>query len=164
MVASIERHLADHAQVDELRQVVNAAGQTDWRTFVAPWHLSSHTLAALHGGRIVGFLRFVVQEIGPELDRPAVRLNGEALLEAKVLAFGVIEEAQGAGVGRQLQRAAIDWAEELQCYQMRSHSGGANVANHALKLKMGFGVHPLVRGDDAEGVYFILPLGDRSGH
>lgn len=80
-----------------------------------------------------------------------------------MLAFGVIDEAQGAGVGRQLQRAAIGWAKELRCYEVRSHSGGANVANHALKLKMGFGVDPLVRDDDVEGVYFIMPLSDRPG-
>lgn len=53
VVALIERHLADHAQSDEFRQVVDAAGQTDWHTFVAPWHLSSHTLAALVQGTSV---------------------------------------------------------------------------------------------------------------
>jgi hypothetical protein len=41
---------------------------------------------------------------------------------------------------------------------MRSYSGGDNVANHHLKLTMGFGIHPVVRGEDLGGVYFVMPL------
>ena len=46
---------------------------------------------------------------------------------------------------------------------MRSHSSRNNRENHRLKLAMGFGVHPVLRGDDREGVYFMMPLAGRPG-
>ena len=46
----------------------------------------------------------------------------------------------------------------MGCYQIRSHSSGDNQANHYLKLSLGYGVHPIIRGEDQRGVYFVLPL------
>jgi GNAT superfamily N-acetyltransferase len=92
------------------------------------------------------------------MDCPEVWLNGERLIEAKVIAFGVDETHRRKGIGRALQEMLIRRACALHCYQVRSHSGGEHLENHALKLAMGFGVHPIVRGDDDRGAYFILPL------
>jgi GNAT superfamily N-acetyltransferase len=107
---------------------------------------------------VIGFLRFVVQEIGPDDDLPSVMLEGIALLEAKILAFGVREAYRRQGIGRALQEKAIYRAEELGCHQVRSHSSGSYAENHRMKLAMGFGVHPIRRGEDERGAYFILPL------
>lgn len=100
----------------------------------------------------------MVQEIGPDNEQPSVYLSSVALTEAKILAFGVIEKARNQSIGRLLQQAALKWARELACYQVRSHSDGKNRANHHLKLSMGFAVHPTIRGDDDRGAYFIMPL------
>lgn len=62
---------------------------SEWLNFTAEWHTSSHVLVALQHAEIVGFLRFVVQDIGPEAHCPPVQWNGETLTEAKVMAFGV---------------------------------------------------------------------------
>ena len=154
----IERWSFDHPRFNELREIIEAEQQTRYLTFEAEWHHSSHLLVALREAGIVGFLRFVVQEIGPDNEQPSVYLSGVALTEAKILAFGVVEKAQGQSVGRFLQQATLDWARELGCYQVRSQSDGKNSANHHLKLSMGFAVHPIIRGDDDRGAYFIMPL------
>ncbi len=155
---TIERWPFDHPRFDELRKVIEAEQQTRYLTFEAEWHRSSHVLAALRKADVVGFLRFVVQEIGPDNEQPSIYLSGVALTEAKILAFGVVEKARNQSVGRLLQQAALEWARELGCYQVRSHSDGKNRANHHLKLSMGFAVHPITRGDDDRGAYFIMPL------
>jgi GNAT superfamily N-acetyltransferase len=148
----------DHPRWTELIGFIAAQGQTEWVDFTLDCHISSHVLAATMGEETAGFLRFVVQEIGADEDRPSVELDGKPLLEAKVLAFGVAERFRRRGIGRALQEEVLGRAAEMGCWQVRSHSSGANVENHRLKLSMGFGVHPIVRGDDKQGVYFIMPL------
>ena len=148
----------DHQRWPELVAFVTQQSQRDWLTFSADWHASSHVLVALHNTEIVGFLRFVLQDIGPDADCPPVQWNGENLREAKVLAFGVLPAHRRQGIGRTLQEALGQQARALGCYQIRSHSGGDNRENHQLKLSLGYGVHPIVRGNDRHGIYFILPL------
>jgi len=155
---SIESWTSAHKRFEELKQIIDSEGQGSWFSFKADWHLSSHTLVALHQDQIVGFLYFVIQEIGPELDRPSAKLNDVALLEAKVIAFGVVSDMRDKGVGRKLQEEAMGLARAAHCHQLRSHSSGTNKANHHLKLSMGFAVDPIVRGNDKEGVYFIMSL------
>jgi GNAT superfamily N-acetyltransferase len=132
--------------------------QRNWLTFRAEWHQSSHLLVASMPEQAIGFLRFVIQTIGPDMDCPEVVVNGVALTEAKIMAFGVAEEWRRQGIGRALQSAAINHARKLGCYQVRSHSDGDSDANHQLKLAMGFAIHPIVRGDDRKGCYFMMPL------
>ena len=110
---------------------------------------------------LAGFLRYVIQPIGPDMDCPPVQHQGADLLEAKVLAFAVDKPYQRQGIGRQLQEALMERARAQGCHQIRSHSSGDNRENHQLKLSLGYGVHPIVRGDDRRGVYFILPLQPR---
>ena len=99
-----------------------------------------------------------MQSIGPDAGCPAVVLDGRELIEAKVNAFGVEPGARRQGIGTALQLAVIERARSLGCRQVRSHSGGDHPANHRVKLRLGFGVHPIVRGDDTAGCYFVLPL------
>lgn len=154
----IEEWLADHARWPELLRVVETAQQTAWFAAQMDWHRSSQVLVATKSDQIVGFLRFVIQMIGADDDHDPVLMNGTPLIEAKVVAFGVVPECQRQGIGRALQRAALTLAKQRGCYQLRSHSSGTNSANHQLKLSMGFGVHPIRRGDDNGGVYFVMPL------
>jgi GNAT superfamily N-acetyltransferase len=142
----------------KLLQIVNDLKQTAWFTFKADWHLSSHILVASDADEIMGFLYFVTQEIGIEEDHAVVAFAGQNLVEAKVIAFGVVPNYRRQGIGRELQLAAMALATELGCYQMRSHSGSDSLANHQLKLALGFSVHPILRGDDTAGVYFLKTL------
>lgn len=160
-VTQIEEWDDAHPQLPVLMDLIQRLGQWDWATFRADWHRTSHLLVARRGETLVGFLRFVIQPIGPDMDCPPVRYHGADLLEAKVLGFAVEKPYQRHGVGRQLQEALIEQARLHGCHQIRSHSSGDNLANHRLKLSLGYGVHPIVRGDDRRGVYFILPLPKR---
>ena len=154
----IEEWDETHTRWNELRQFLDAQGQTRWAEIEAEWHLSNHRLIALRNGQITGFLRFITQTIGIEEDHEPVTLNNIPLIEAKVLAFGVEPTYRNQDIGRSLQEAGIRLATQYGCYQLRSHSSGDNEANHHLKLSMGFAVHPVVRDDDTRGVYFIMPL------
>ena len=159
---TIEEWQPTHPRRNQLLDVVAEQGQSDWVNFAGEWHHSSHMLVAHQADEILGFLRFVVQEIGPDSDLLPVQLDGQNLREAKVLAFAVIETHRRRGVGRALQERLIDEASARGLYQIRSHSSGDNIANHQLKLSMGYGVHPIIRGEDTHGAYFILPLGLRA--
>jgi GNAT superfamily N-acetyltransferase len=155
---AIEEWSAQHPHWSSLLAKIDSWGQTDWVSFTADFHFSTHLLVALKGGEIVGFLRYVAQPIGPDMGCPPMALNDAQLIEAKVLAFAVDGAHQGQGIGRALQQEVIRRAREAGCYQVRSHSSGKNEANHHLKLSMGFAVHPIVRGEDEKGVYFVMPL------
>jgi GNAT superfamily N-acetyltransferase len=155
---TIEEWDDTHPRRAELTALIEALGQTGWVAFDAEWHQSSHMFVALREGQVVGFLRLVLQEIGREDELPPVSWQGNALVEAKILAFGVAETHRRQGIGLALQQTAIRFARAKGCYQVRSHSSGTNRANHQLKLSLGFGVHPILRGEDSQGAYFILPL------
>jgi GNAT superfamily N-acetyltransferase len=100
----------------------------------------------------------VTQVIGTDADHDPILFDGTSVTEAKILAFGVDSTHQRQGIGRALQEAALRLARTLGCYQVRSCSGGSHAANHQLKLRMGFAVHPVVRDTDTRGVYFVMPL------
>ena len=152
-----------HRDWSQLLAVIAQAEQMDWVNARFDWHQSSHMLVATQGGMVVGFLRLVTQLIGADEDLPSALLDGLALIEGKVMAFAVVEPHRRRGIGRALQSAAITLAKRLGCYQLRSHSSGGNLANHQLKLSMGFAIHRITRGDDQQGAYFMLPLGDMHG-
>jgi ribosomal protein S18 acetylase RimI-like enzyme len=136
-------------------KLIEAQDQRSWVTFTADFHRSSPSSHCVVGEEMVG-LRFVIQDIG--LMTICLRSHwGVALQEAKILAFGVLEASRRLGIGRSLQIEAIRQAR-ARWYQLRSHSSGSHSANRQLKLAMGFGVHPIRRGDDNTGAYFILPL------
>ena len=107
-------------------------------------------------GRVVGFLTYVVWNIGPhDRDHPPLAVDGRTLKEAKIIAFGVKEAYRRQGIGRALQEYAIRRARALGCYQVRSVSDADHPENRQLKLAMGFAVEPMER--DKPTLAFIMP-------
>lgn len=147
----------EHPRWAELLGVVEAEGQSGWLHARHDFHLSSHVLVVATDA-IAGFLRFVIQPLGPPDGCPVLTLAGTPLTEAKILAFGVPERFRRQGIGSALQLQAIAAARELGCYQLRSYSAINHPENYALKLKLGFAAFPEVRANGQQGVYFVLPL------
>lgn len=126
-------------------------------------------LAAAADGEVVGGLTLKQQDIivpatewsGNEA-HPLTGPDGGVLREAFVQTFHIDEAHQRQGYGRALQAAALEWARELGCYQMRSWSSLDRPANYALKLGMGFAAAPAIcetgSGKKISGVYFVMKL------
>ena len=82
---TIEEWTPQHARWSELRALVAQLNQTDWFTFTGEWHFSSHVLVARLSAEILGFLRFVIQDIGPDMDCPPIEWKGEIFGKLKSL-------------------------------------------------------------------------------
>ena len=153
---------AGHPRWHEVYKVTETLGQTKWVECLFVWHQSSHLLVATSDATsddaVVGFLRLVTQKIGADDELPPTVFAGKPLVEAKVMAFGVLAPYRRQGIGWALQAAAIELARQLGCYQLRSYSSGDKEANHRLKIAMGFAMHRTVRGNDQQGAYFVMPL------
>ena len=158
IMTTIEIWKPDHPRWHEVQALADATNHRRYLDLRFDWHLSNHIFVALLDDKVVGLLHYAVQFIGDDNDCPRVTLNGKELLEGKVMGFAVQDAYRRRGVGTALQTAAIDHARTQGCFQLRSHSGGDKLANHQLKLTMGFTVHPIIRGDDNAGAYFIMPL------
>ena len=155
----IEEWHLDHPRWPEVFELIENLGQVRWVTFNAAWHTSTHLLVASTPNHVVGFLRYVIQDIGVEEDLPPVTLKDTTLREAKVIAFGVAPDRRRQGIGRALQEHLIQVCRTQKCFQIRSHSDTANIANWQLKLSLGFAIHPLIPAQGKDGAYFLLPLG-----
>ena len=154
---SIEELTADHLDWQEFVVLVNDLNQEDWAFNPYFEQFSRYFLAAKKNGIIVGFLMFVVWDIGPhDRDHPSIEINGKTLKEAKILAFGVKEGYRRQGIGTALQAYTIKQARLFNCYQVRSVSGENHPENHLLKLSMGFAVEPMER--DEKCLAFVMPL------
>jgi GNAT superfamily N-acetyltransferase len=129
--------------------------QDRYLTSEVPHAIESRVLAAFRDGTAVGFLRFLVQVIGAEEERPPLLRNGVALTEAYVEAFGVAPSERRHGVGSALQARVIEYARSVGCYQVRSRSPVSSSENHALKVAAGHAVSPSEQNDS---YYFILKL------
>jgi GNAT superfamily N-acetyltransferase len=139
-----------HPRWPEVVGLLEQAGQMSWVAHApSPLHL-----VALIADDPVGFVTFIVQEIGPADNCPPLGLT-----EAKVVAFGVREDARRRGIGAALQRRLLERARELGCYQVRSRSDVGHDENHRLKLRLGFAVSPHVRtlesGEERPGFFFV---------
>ena len=157
MSFDIEEYSTDHRDWQELVRVIEEENQSHWAFGPNSEQFPRHFLAAKYDGRVVGFLMFVVWDIGPnDRDHPPVQLNGKVLKEAKILAFGVKEPYRRQGIGRALQEQTIERAKALGCYQVRSVSDIGHSENHQLKLSMGFGVEPMER--EKPSLAFVMPL------
>jgi GNAT superfamily N-acetyltransferase len=140
-------------QNDLVHGVINEDGLTP----------TSHFLVALvadeTGEDVAGLLMFLVQPIGPEMDCPIlVDSNGNELTEAKIRAFHVDTPHRRRGIGTTLQRATLEKAANLGCFQVRSRSASSRDANYAIKIKLGFACHPAIRqlrSGDETGVYWV---------
>lgn len=154
---SIEELTPNHPDWQEFVALVNDLNQEDWAFNPYFEQFSRYFLAARQDGTIVGFLMFVVWDIGPhDRDHPPIQIHGKTLKEAKILAFGVKEGYRRRGIGTALQEYTIEQAKLFDCYQVRSVSGENYPENHLLKLAMGFAVEPMER--DEKCLAFVLPL------
>ena len=154
---SIQELTPDHPDWQEFVGLVNDLKQEDWAFNPYFEQFSRYFLAARQDGTLVGFLMFVVWDIGPhDRDHPPIQIHGKTLKEAKILAFGVKEGYRRQGIGTALQEYAIKQAKLFDCYQVRSVSGENYPENHLLKLAMGFAVEPMER--DEKCLAFVLPL------
>jgi GNAT superfamily N-acetyltransferase len=153
----IESWSPTHPRWQELVSLFAAEDQLRWvlpdETELRP---ATHVLTALVGEEPVGFLAFLVQEIGPADSVPPLGLT-----EAKVIAFGVSRPSRGRGMGTGLQRRAFDLARELGCYQVRSVTEAAREENVRVKVRLGFGAHPVIRhvgAEDRPGYVFVRTM------
>jgi len=124
------------------------------------WHLGIYTLVALFGRDIAGVLRFWTQEIGIDEDKPVSIVNEKPAIEAKIVTFHVLENYRQQGVGRALQLAAIRWARQLDCYQVRSRSAYVHSEYHSLQISLGLGISPGRNTTDGsrDTAFFVFPI------
>lgn len=120
-----------------------------------PQACESHVVGAFHDDCVVGFLRFLIQDIGAAEGRPPVWYEGKLITEGYIEAFGVHPEWRRQGVGSLLQQVAMDHARCAGCYQMRSRSPVTCTENYALKVAAGYAVQPSEQNDS---YYFIKKL------
>ena len=154
---SIEELTPDHPDWQEFVALVNDVNQADWAFNPYFERFSRCFLAAKQDNTIVGFLMFVVWDIGPhDRDHPPIEIHGKTLKEAKILAFGVKDGYRRQGIGSALQEYTIKQAKLFDCYQVRSVSGENHPENHHLKLSLGFAVEPMER--DEKCLAFVMPL------
>ena len=153
-------HWADHVahleRTDQARWVLDASGRP-----TEPFLF----LGAVVDGAVVGDLSLRVQPVVvPATEwsggaRVLESADGEALREAYVMTFHVVDAFRRRGIGRALQSAALAWAREAGCLQLRSWSSLDRPANYALKLSMGFAldsaIHAAAAGFPVSGVYFV---------
>ena len=148
-----------HPRWGELEDCLQELGQWRWFNTQCDFHVSETVLVAHSQQEVIGFLRLVVQEIGPDSDLPSHRLDDVMLVEGKILAFGVLPSHRGKGIGSTLLAEACVVGRLAGLFQLRAHSSGENQAAHRVLMRTGFGIHPIERHGDVEGGYFIKPLG-----
>ena len=130
-------------------------------------------LAAVDDGAVVGNLALREQvvtmpptEWSGGVERPLCDAAGTPVRETFVQSFCVEAPHRRRGIGRALQEAAVAWTRERGCAQMRSWSSLDRPENHALKLSMGFAMHPSTHdaagGFQVSGVYFVKRVDDLS--
>ncbi|NLX09846.1 MAG: GNAT family N-acetyltransferase [Chloroflexi bacterium] len=123
-------------------------------------------LGALEGEQVIGHIALFDQPIiipatawSGNVATPLTGPDGVQLRETFVQSFAVDEAYREQGVGRELQLAALAMTADLGCIQMRSWSSLDKRANFALKLSLGFAVHPAITetasGEKVCGAYFI---------
>jgi GNAT superfamily N-acetyltransferase len=127
-------------------------GMARWALLDGAYNPDCYYLGVIEGEKqIVGHLSIQVQSI----DLPGMR----SLTETFVNTFAVEPTYRRRGYGRALQQEALCLSRNLHCYQMRSWSAEDHPENYALKLSLGFGIHPAVfetsTGEKVKGVYFV---------
>ena len=100
--------MAVHFAIHELTQhdgdweqyvdVISGEDQVQWAFNETDERSSRHFVMAKQDGCIVGFIVYVVQEIGRSCTSPLM-VNGGALTEAKIIAFGVQEAYRRQALG-----------------------------------------------------------------
>lgn len=129
-------------------------------------------IVAMENDRVVGHISIKYQPIAHRDDLPIELLEmpnkrfsdtyPPGLVEGFVQTFGVEEDYQRRGIGSQLQQAAFAECCQQGLYQMRSWSSLDRPANFALKIALGFAVHPghyylSKQNKWVAGAYFVTP-------
>ena len=125
-----------------------------------------HFLGVMEGDSVIGHISLRHQplvcpasEWSTGMDPIVYGTEGEPLTELYVYTFAVDEAHRRQGVGRALQRAALDLTRDLGCYQLRSWSSLDHPDNYRLKIALGFAMHPATfktdSGLEVSGVYFV---------
>lgn len=138
-----------------LLQATDALNQTKYLLSTQIYYNESILIAAFNGTDCIGFLRLVIQTIGSDQGRPPILHENLPLQEGYVEAFGVLPEYRRQGIGQQMQEYAISLCRAYPCYQIRSRSPLTSIENYALKLKMGYAIHP---SNENDSYYFIKVL------
>jgi len=107
----------------------------------------SHIVGAFDQEQCVGFLRFVIQELGRDAGCTTIVHGSAPLREGFVEAFGVEPSRRRSGIGTQLQTFAADYCRHAGCHRMRSLSPAASTENYALKIRAGYTLHPSSEND-----------------
>jgi GNAT superfamily N-acetyltransferase len=147
-------------QTEEYNQILAVAEQLNQARYI-PARETYSDISILFGAftyqdQCVGFLRFLIQSIGCDWQRPPILdATGRPLREGYVEAFGVLPSYRRLTIGQALQERAIAYCRDQKCYQIRSRSPITSVENYALKLKMGYAIHPSHENDS---YYFIKTL------
>jgi GNAT superfamily N-acetyltransferase len=155
----LERWTSAHPRWPELMALEDVE-DLDLEKKVQEWHLGTYTLVALVDNRVEGVLRFWTQVIGVDEDKPLFIVDGEAAVEAKIVTFHVNEPLRNRGIGTALDLAAVKWARELGCYQVRLRSAYDRVGNRRQKASLGFGISPGRNRPDGpqDTAFFVVPL------
>jgi GNAT superfamily N-acetyltransferase len=101
------------------------------------------------------FLRYAVQVIGADANRPPVIHNGVALKEGFVEAFGVDPCWRRRKIGMRLQATTRQRCRLAGCYQIRSRSPVTSIENYAMKIAAGYVIHP---SESNDSYYFLTRL------
>ena len=110
--------------------------------------------------KLVGCVRYCVQEIGMEQRTPPIVRDGSTLTEGKINAFAVDKEYRNRGIGKQLQLKVIEDAQQRGCSQITSYSTYDKVENYAIKVSLGFCIQPETQPSGVTGCYFLKKLPD----
>jgi GNAT superfamily N-acetyltransferase len=164
---SVERFAPDHGLWPAYRAHLARHGMERWVIGKDDRPLADlFFLGVAAMGQVIGHITLKVQPITLPAtewsDNQPVYLadtDGDRLHETFVQTFAVDEAHRRQGHGRALQLAALALTRNLGCYQMRSWSSADKTANYALKLSLGFAVHPSVMvarpRQRISGVYFV---------
>lgn len=153
IITEVSENTADY---ESLLGTAKNLNQAKYIAYEKPHHLESILLGAYDHQECVGFLRIIIQIIGNEEGTTPIQdQKGEPLTEGYAEAFGVLPSFRRQGIGQKLQEEAITRCRDRECYQMRSKSPVTSQENYALKLKMGYSIHPDTKYD---AYYFILTL------
>jgi len=130
-------------------------------------------LGVFDGAELIAHLAVLLQPLVHRADEPIalLELDNESftdayppgLIEGFVQTFDVEEPYRRRGTGSRLQLTALEESRRRGAHQLRSWSSLDRPANYALKIALGFAVHPghsYLPAQDrwVRGVYFVKPV------
>ena len=121
-------------------------------------HGENITFGSFDKNKIIGCIRYCIQQIGKEQNTPPIIKKGIKLKEAKINVFAVDKDYRNQGIGKKLQLNVIEDAKINNCSQVSSYSTFDMVENYSIKLGLGFCVQPEIQPDGTMGCFFLMKL------